>query len=282
MPKLTNLTVRYISLVETPATGKKLTLKGALPRGFQAGSFALGKADDERQVAYGVVYAPDQEDSQGDHADAETIRQASYEFMRKQRTDQVDVQHSFDEADAFVAESWIVQKGDAWFPDDPGAWAVAIQVRDPALWARLKKGELTGLSLAGTARKVSDEPQETYTRKSLRAFFASLLPPTEDPEMTEDQIKQQVRAALDEALPAALKAALPDAKADPPAGTEKTAKTKAEPAAGGDTQALTEGLEQAISKGFAELGKQLETQIAALAAKGQAEGEGIKPEAHFV
>lgn len=278
MPKLTNLTVRYISLVETPATGKKLTLKGALPAGFRAGSFQLAKADDERQVAYGVVYAPDQEDSQGDHADAETIRQASYEFMRKQRTDQVDVQHSFDEADAFVAESWIVQKGDAWFPDDPGAWAVAIQVRDPALWARLKKGELTGLSLAGTARRVSDEPQETYTRKSLRAFFASLLPPTEDPDMTEDQIKQQVRAALDAALPTALKAALSDAEADPPTGTKKAA----DPAAVSDTRALAEGLEQAISKGFAELGRQLESQIAALAAKGQAEGEGIKPEAHFV
>lgn len=276
MPKLTNLTVRYISLVETPATGKKLTLKGALAAGLRAGAFRLNKADDERQVAYGVVYAPDQADSQGDHADAETIRQASYEFMRKQRTDQVDVQHSFDEADAFVAESWIVQKGDAWFPDDPGAWAVAIQVRDPVLWARLKKGELTGLSLAGTAHRQSDEPQETYTRKSLRAFFASLLPLTEDSDMTEDQIKQQVKAALDEALPTALKAALPEA--DPPGGTKKTA----DPAAGADTRALTESLEQAISKGFAELGKQLETQVAALAAKGAGEGRAIEPEAHFV
>lgn len=292
MAKLTNLTVHYISLVDKPATGKALALKSSegdviesvphksagsgfgQPQAACKGShtdvayqtFALTKADDERMVAYGVVYAPDQEDSHGDSADAETIRRAAYEFMRKARTPQVDVQHSFDSADAFIAESWIVRSGDAYFPNEADAWAVGIQVRDQSLWKQLKNGELTGISLAGMAQRISDEPQHTYTEKSLFNFFKSFLK-QEQPTMKDDDIRQLVKDEMATALAPAIKQALADAgvisKTDEPAtqGTDQAAGTD-----------IAKAVSTAVTEGMQSLEKSLDEKLAKALAKGAAEG----------
>ena len=144
--RLKDLEVEFISLVKSPANGLPLVLK-------QAGSrvFLLEKMDEERQVAYGIVYAPDVVDAQNDFADRFEIEKAAYRFMKAKRQDQVDQNHDFQPVvGAYIAESWIVKADDPWFPM-PGAWAVGIKVEDPAVWAALKSGDLQGLSMAGGA-----------------------------------------------------------------------------------------------------------------------------------
>jgi len=164
--KLKDIRVMFISLVARPATGKALALKG---EAF-AVQFEIRKTDEELKRAYGIVYAPEQTDAQGDWTDAAEIRKAADEWMAGGRAKNVDQGHSFKKENAFVAESWLVRKGDPLFPDEPeGAWAVGIQVTDEGLWANLKKGDLTGISLAGwarsePARKQEEEPPGWFTR----------------------------------------------------------------------------------------------------------------------
>jgi hypothetical protein len=150
MGKLTEIRVDFISLVKSPANEKELILKahGKLKE------LAFMKFDLERKVAYGIVYAPDRVDTQGDFTDSGEIEKAAYGFMKSLKNRQVDLEHSFQELpDVYIGESWIVRKGDALFPDDEGAWAVGIKVADEGLWQELKTGGLTGISMAGIARR---------------------------------------------------------------------------------------------------------------------------------
>jgi hypothetical protein len=152
--QLKNLRVEWISLVKRPATGKSWVLKGGKV-------FEIRKTDDELRRAYGIVYAPEQEDLQGDMTDAATIRKAADDFLKSGRVGKVDVSHSFAAVEAFVAESWLVRKGDPLFPGEPeGAWAVGVQVESDRLWKEIKAGDYTGLSLAGVAQT---EPRKEET-----------------------------------------------------------------------------------------------------------------------
>lgn len=161
MRVLTEIQVDFISLVKRPATGKSLFLKGEQP----VHVFEFTKNNDELMRAYGIVYSPGITDLQGDTADAPTIRKAADAFMQKGISQRVDIEHSFTPTDAaYVAESWLVRKGDPLFPEEPdGAWAVGVQVTDPMLWNQLKKGEITGFSMAGTAKAVQKSDSEMPT-----------------------------------------------------------------------------------------------------------------------
>lgn len=294
MAKLKDLSVSFLSLVASPATGKGLTLKAA--DGQRPAAFDLIIKNDDMQRAFGIVYSPDQEDAHGDTADADTIRRAASEFMREGRLKNIDTEHSFTSEMAFVAETWLVRKGDALFPDEPeGSWAVGIQINDPDLWKKLKSGELTGISLAGIARHEPDpdEPgQQLYTEKGEEPNWAKRLikaltgaPPqdtVEETDMKEEQVTALVSKAIASALPGALKDAIKGA-GDPPAAVEPTEIEKAVAAAlkaaGVEPQApaadpapgetdITKAVDAAIQKA---LGTKVEDAITKALAKGVTE-----------
>ena len=148
--RLKNIDVQWISLVRNPANGMPLVLKDA-----NAKPFRVLKTDDERRMVYGIVYAPDRVDSQGDFADRFEIERAAHQFLKAQRTAQVDANHAFEVLPgAYVAESWITRGDDGVFSDGlSNAWAVGIKIEDEALWSAVKAGEWTGLSLAGAAER---------------------------------------------------------------------------------------------------------------------------------
>ncbi len=295
MAKLTDLSVSFLSLVKTPATGKGLTLKAA--DGERPAAFDLVVKNDDMMRAYGVVYAPDQEDAHGDTADADTIRKAQAEFMREGRLKNIDTEHSFTSEMAYVAESWLVRKGDPLFPDEPeGSWAVGIQIGDPDLWKQLKSGELTGISLAGIARMEpgpDDPAHPRYTEKDAEiGLIARLIKaltgaphqePVEEHEMTKDEVQALVAETLKSVLPDALKDAIQPA-GDPPANQEPTEVEKAvaaalkahgiepkEPAAGegeGDQTDIQKAVDEAITKA---LGTKVDDAITKALAKGVTE-----------
>lgn len=185
--KLADLSVQFISLVKRPANGRGVVLKCA------AGAHAvrLVKADGKLHRLYGIVYAPDAVDTQGDWTDAETIRKAADLWMQEGRARYVDREHEFEPVAAFVAESWLIRAGDPLFPDErPGAWAVGIQIEDADLWDAIEAGEVEGLSLAGTARMEK------------RSLFSRLFHPMTkgDPEMTPDEVRAIVREVLDKTV----------------------------------------------------------------------------------
>ncbi len=153
--RLRDIRVHFLSLVPAAANQRTVLVKSASRSGCVVLEKALRieKTDAARKTVYGVVYAPDETDTEGDTVSAEEIRRAAYAFMREGRTGQIDSDHDGQAGKGYVAESWIVRAGDPLFPDEPpGTWAVGVNVTDAATWQRIERGELRGLSMAGLAR----------------------------------------------------------------------------------------------------------------------------------
>ncbi len=117
----------------------------------------LRKTNSTKHILKGVVYKPNEVDSQGDWMSSETIEEMAYLFMKKSAMGQVDTYHNSELIPAYICESYIAQKTDPdGYPE--GSWIVAIKVEDPEVWDQIENGTLGGLSLAGTAIRDEDAP----------------------------------------------------------------------------------------------------------------------------
>lgn len=241
--RMSNTQVLFISVVPAGANKRQVVFKAAGidndGRVFER-TFAVRKADDARQVIYGIAYpvgSPTDTDTQGDYAEAAEVEAMAYDFMAKGRTAWgVDRDHSYRALDAaYVAESWLVRKGDPLFgaPEDLGAWAVGIKVADKALYNELKKTGYRGLSIAGTCEREEVAKTETKTAGENGGWLAKIrrLLRKED---TVDELKKAIEEvaaavkALTEKVDAQEKAANKSAGGSPapaanqPAGGEAT------------------------------------------------------------
>lgn len=195
---LKNIRVDFISLVRKGANKKTILWKSGDDEPPRSWDVSLSKFDDEKRLVYGIVYSPGEVDSQGDHTDAKQIEKAAHLFMKGSKTGQgVDKDHSFQaEEGAFVAESWIVKKGDSVFPDEPaGSWAVAIKVEDDELWSAVKKGEIGGLSMGGVADQIEKGDRSD---SAILSIIKRLIGKGED--MDEKEVKKIAKAAVEDAL----------------------------------------------------------------------------------
>lgn len=264
--QISDLVVEFISVVDKPATGKAFTLKSEA--GTVTGHvlpFRLIKADDELQMLYGIVYPADTVDSHGHWASAATIRKACERFMRSGMAGNVDKQHNFAKQDAWVAECWIIRKGDPLFPDEPeGSWAAGVKVLDPDLWKACKSGQYTGFSLAGFGeiQAPADQTQPGWLNKFITTIESLISKkdaavPITDSEKT-DIAKEVVSMLKAEGL---LKAAPPETPGAPPPA--------APPPAAPD--ALAKTLE-ALTKAVEKMPETISDTVAKAVAKGAAEG----------
>lgn len=188
MNRLKDIEVEFISLVEKPANELSLILKG----GHNV-MIEFKKYDEDRQVAYGIVYAPELVDAQGDFADRFEIEKAAYNFMRNKRVDNVDLNHSFKPVPGcYVCESWIVKEGDPYFYDKVGAWAVGIKVESKEVWQMLKDGKLKGLSMAGKAEREMVKKDEEGIVKMIVDGIKSILNKHKEDKMAQEDLKKAV------------------------------------------------------------------------------------------
>jgi hypothetical protein len=207
--ELKNIRVRLISLVKEGANRKSLIYKGS--EMTEVAVIRLTKNDPELGVAYGIVYAPDEIDAQGDSASAEEIRKAAYEFIRWNSADAVDMHHDGRlRNDAFICESWIVKTGDPFF-SETGAWAVGVRLESEELRNAVKSGEIGALSMYGEAsiNKSSDEVNKgllNAIKSAIKSVFREAdlnnlnLNKGKEQEMDENQVATLVKSALDTAL----------------------------------------------------------------------------------
>jgi hypothetical protein len=109
----------------------------------------LFKGEKEGKV-FGIVLAPDREDSQGDVLDAVEIERACHRFMVNSR--KADVQHSGVQAGADLIENYIapVDMEVAGERVTKGSWVQAWQITDPVVKQEVEEGERTGFSIGGT------------------------------------------------------------------------------------------------------------------------------------
>lgn len=117
---------------------------------------SIQKRDNEKQIAYGLVYVPGQTDAHGDAMTAEEIEKMSYSFMKQNGlTERIDTNHDGKSNGSYPVESWIVKEGDPMFPkaEHVGGWALGIKVPNVEIWNDIKSGKFGGFSFEAMARK---------------------------------------------------------------------------------------------------------------------------------
>ncbi len=132
----------------------------------------LHKAADEHYTLC-VVLAPEEEDAQKDIYSADEIRQAAHKFM--ERFQNVGFMHQkLINKRAAIVESYIAPVD---FKLDgekvvKGTWLLAHHVFDNELWKMIKSGEITGLSIGGSAVRTptgkSDAAKKTVDYQGLK------------------------------------------------------------------------------------------------------------------
>jgi len=202
--EITNMQVKLISLVAAGANNKKIIYKDEKFDELLRVDFE--KSDEEQGVVYGIVYAPDEVDSQGDYANSEEIKKAAYNFMKRADLSYcVDVNHNFDIANAYICESWIVKSKDEFF-DEVGAWAVGIKIEDENLRNLIKSGQLSGLSMYGSGIIKSEEIEPKGLIETIKEVVKGLLPKdmnkdeilSKGENMNKEEVAELVKAQLNE------------------------------------------------------------------------------------
>ena len=115
--------------------------------------FDISKKEDEHIVC-GIVYEPDTEDTQGDQASEAEIRKAAYKYM--EHVQKFKVMHKGAHKKAIrVLESYIAPVDFELNGNSvkKGSWVLTARVLDEDIWKQIKKGEITGFSMAGRAAK---------------------------------------------------------------------------------------------------------------------------------
>ena len=139
-------------------------------------TISFKKRDHALQVATGIVYVPLTIDSQGDFMTAAGIEKSAHGFIAQGITKNIDVNHDGVLSGSAVVESFIAKQNDEHFPQ--GAWVVGVKIPDPALWAAVVAGQLTGLSLMGkgerTETKLNGKPAKRID--NLEVDSISLVP----------------------------------------------------------------------------------------------------------
>jgi DNA adenine methylase len=127
----------------------------------------VSKADtaEEERYVLGVVMEPGEVDTQGHTETAEEIRKAQQGWMMAYRTGgeagHFTVQHArtkdgkvIDSDHKFAVLECYIQKSDETYEGHAfkaGSWMMAERVLDDEMWSAIKKGEITGFSIGGTA-----------------------------------------------------------------------------------------------------------------------------------
>lgn len=155
MPReLINANITHVSYVDKGANKKQFFFtKSKQPDFNKEIKLFINKEDEEQQLVYGVVYEPDAEDSHGDYMTAAEIEKAAHGFLKDARN--IDKQHDFNPGVGEVVESYIAP-ADFTIGEETikkGSWVLVTKASDE-VWDQIKKGQITGYSMAGTAETV--------------------------------------------------------------------------------------------------------------------------------
>jgi 2'-5' RNA ligase len=128
-------------------------------------SAEIVQKDNEKQIAYGVVYGPREEvDTQGDLMDADEVEKMAHQYLINKitRTDPAnDWQHEHELSleDAVPVESYLspVDFELGGYEIRKGDWIMATYIPNKELWNEIKKGNIKAYSIKGKGRRVPVE-----------------------------------------------------------------------------------------------------------------------------
>jgi hypothetical protein len=134
-------------------------------------------ADEDKREIVAIAMVPDMEiprkDQDGNiyfvRFSKSVIAKIAEKYMREQRLADTNIQHvDENDAGAYVFESWIVETendkaNSVYNLGAPiGSWCVKMRVTNPETWAKVKSGELKGLSIQGDF--LDKDEYETYLK----------------------------------------------------------------------------------------------------------------------
>lgn len=179
----------------------------------------LTKASDDAGELTAIIYAPEHPDTDDHVADTAVIKDMAYHFQKE--GGQIDIRHNgqvVDKDRAYVAESFIVQKGDPRFLDykddegnpvnTEGAWATVTKIDDPKLRQLYRDGEWNGISMQGTgvmSVEKSDEAAPSWFSKFLKAVGIDGPPRNTNSTEVDDMKIEEMEALLKAQTEALLK-----------------------------------------------------------------------------
>lgn len=165
--RLKNATITHVSYVDKGANQKQFFLTKSLDDDIlkARGSIEkdvkilVNKDDDEERLVYGVVYEPEVPDAHNDIMSANDIEKSAHKFLADYRN--IDKQHDFQGGYGEVVESYVAPQDFTVGGETiaKGSW-VLVTKADEETWDSIKKGEITGYSMAGTAEVEEVEKQE--------------------------------------------------------------------------------------------------------------------------
>ncbi|KAA6453215.1 XkdF-like putative serine protease domain-containing protein [Bacillus swezeyi] len=203
MPReLKNAKINFVSYVDKAANKKKFFLtKSSGPPTFQKEVKLITKAEGEKKLVYGVVYEPNVMDAHSDFMTAEEIQKAAHGFLKDAR--KIDKDHNFQGGVGEVVESYVA-------PADfevngetivKGSWVLVTKACDE-VWEQIKKGEITGYSMAGTAetlhhQSAADRENDSFFQL-MKQFFArdKQKKGEEEKEMKRTEVQGTIEAVL--------------------------------------------------------------------------------------
>lgn len=220
---------RFVSLC--PRGKNRLATIYKSDDGKEAFEFSLltkAPADfDEKGELLAVVYAPEIRDADGDIADEVVVKEMAYDWARN--GGHLDVRHDgkpLPAERAFVAESFLIQKGDARFADMKdregssvdvtGGWAQVIKIEDEALRKGYRSGDWDGVSLQGQALLDPEEDEEGAAFGFFKRLAKALGIKPEEDDMTKAELQEAFKGFKEEMMKELKPAKPEDKKADPP------------------------------------------------------------------
>ncbi|MEC2196360.1 XkdF-like putative serine protease domain-containing protein [Bacillus velezensis] len=152
MPReLINAKITHVSYVDKAANQKQFFfMKSEKQPDFQKEVKVIAKEANEQKLVYGIVYEPDTVDAHGDFMTAAEIEKAAHGFLKDAR--EIDKQHDFQGGVGEVVESYVAPADFEMNGETikKGSWVLVTKASE-AVWDEIKKGEITGYSMAGIA-----------------------------------------------------------------------------------------------------------------------------------
>ena len=176
MPReLVNAKITHVSYVDKAANQKQFFIvKSEKQPDFQKEVRILAKEADEQKLVYGIVYEPDTVDAHGDFMTAAEIEKAAHGFLKDAR--QIDKQHDFQGGVGEVVESYVAPADFEMNGETikKGSWVLVTKASEE-VWEQIKKGEITGYSMAGTAETIENQEKPVSQEKTDEKGLFNLL-----------------------------------------------------------------------------------------------------------
>lgn len=166
MPReLVNAKITHVSYVDKAANQKQFFfMKSEKQPDFQKEVKVIAKEADEQKLVYGIVYEPDTVDAHRDFMTAAEIEKAAHGFLKDAR--EIDKQHDFKGGVGEVVESYVAPADFEMNGESikKGSW-VLVTKASKEVWEQIKKVEIIGYSMAGTAETIEKQEEKPVSQE---------------------------------------------------------------------------------------------------------------------